>query len=301
MNMIVCENIVKIYKAHELEVFALQGLDLTIEKGELMAIVGSSGSGKSTLLNILGGLERPSAGSLYVDGQNLLNMTEKQLKFYKRLTVGFIWQNQVRNLIPYLTAEQNVEVPMLLNRRHKTKKARELLELVGLGHRLDNRLDELSGGEQQRVAIAIGLANEPSLLLADEPTGSVDSKTGEDLLNVFREVNETLHTTIVIVTHDPQLSQQVDRVVSIRDGKISSEMYRRKPDELEDAMREGAELMEGTHSEYTVVDRSGRLQIPEDLLLELGLEDNTQSLVQIEKEDGRIVIQPMYSTDENRH
>lgn len=297
MTMVACENIVKIYKAHELEVFALQGLDLMIEKGELMAIVGSSGSGKSTLLNILGGLERPSAGSLYVDEQNLLNMSEKQLKFYKRLTVGFIWQNQVRNLIPYLTAKQNVEVPMLLKGRYKSKKAVELLEMVGLGHRLDNRLAELSGGEQQRVAIAIGLANDPPLLLADEPTGSVDSKTGEQLLDVFRRINETLHTTIIIVTHDTQLAQQVDRVVSIRDGKMSSEMFRRAPHELEDAMRQGAEMAQDTHLEYTVVDSRGRLQIPEDVLPELGLEEDTHSRVQIEKEDGRIIIQPMHSSD----
>lgn len=297
MNMVVCENIVKIYKAHELEVFALQGLDLTIEKGEMMAIVGSSGSGKSTLLNMLGGLERPSAGSLYVDEQDLLNMTQKQLKFYKRLTVGFIWQNQVRNLIPYLTAQQNVEVPILLKGRYKSKKAKELLEMVGLGHRLGNRLEELSGGEQQRVAIAIGLANDPSLLLADEPTGSVDSKTGEELLDVFRAINEQLHTTIVIVTHDPQLAEQVDRVVSIRDGRISSEMFRKSPHDLENAMKHGAEMAQGTHMEYTVVDRRGRLQIPEDLLPVLGVEDDTHSRVQIEQEDGRIIIQPMYSPE----
>ncbi len=294
MSMIVCDNVVKIYKAHELEVFALQGLDLTIEKGELMAIIGSSGSGKSTLLNLLGGLERPSAGSLLVDGKNLLRMTEKELKLYKRLTVGFVWQNQGRNLIPYLTAQQNVELPMLIKGRAQSQKAKDLLKMVGLGHRLHNRLDQLSGGEQQRVAIAIALANDPPLLLADEPTGSVDSKTGDQLLNVFREINETLNTTIVIVTHDTQLMKKVDRVVSIRDGKTSSEMFRMQPHELEEQMREGM-FTEETHMEYTVVDRAGRLQIPEQLLQTLGLQEDAQNRVQIEEEDGRIIIKPQHS------
>ncbi|WP_184251165.1 ABC transporter ATP-binding protein [Gracilibacillus halotolerans] len=292
--MIICESVVKIYKAHDLEVFALQGLDLTIEKGELMAIIGSSGSGKSTLLNLLGGLERPSAGSLLVDGNNLLRMTEKQLKMYKRLTVGFVWQNQGRNLIPYLTAQENVEIPMLLQGRKKSQKARQLLEMVGLGHRLKNRLNQLSGGEQQRVAIAIALANEPPLLLADEPTGSVDSKTGDQLLNVFREINETLNTTIVIVTHDTELTKKVDRVVNIRDGKISSEMFRMQPHELEELMMQGIQE-ENTHLEYTVVDRTGRLQIPEELLHTLNLGDNKQSRVQVVEEDGQLIIKPQPS------
>lgn len=294
MSMIVCESVVKIYKVHDLEVFALQGLDLTIEKGELMAIIGSSGSGKSTLLNLLGGLERPSAGSLLVDGNNLLRMTEKQLKMYKRLTVGFVWQNQGRNLIPYLTAQENVEIPMLLQGRKKSQKARQLLEMVGLGHRLNNRLNQLSGGEQQRVAIAIALANEPPLLLADEPTGSVDSKTGDQLLNVFREIKETLNTTIVIVTHDTELTKKVDRVVNIRDGKISSEMFRMQPHEIEQLMMQGIQE-ENTHLEYTVVDRTGRLQIPEELLHTLNLGDNKQSRVQVVEEDGQLIIKPQPS------
>lgn len=293
MSMVICESVVKIYKAHDLEVFALQGLDLTIEKGELMAIIGSSGSGKSTLLNLLGGLERPSAGSLLVDGNNLLRMTEKQLKMYKRLTVGFVWQNQARNLIPYLTAQENVEIPMLLQGRKKSQKAKQLLEMVGLGHRLNNRLNQLSGGEQQRVAIAIALANEPPLLLADEPTGSVDSKTGDQLLNVFREINEELNTTIVIVTHDNELTRKVDRVVNIRDGKISSEMFRMQPHELEEQMLQGIQE-EDTHLEYTVVDRTGRLQIPEELLHTLNLGDNKQSRVQVVEENGQLIIKPQH-------
>src|SRR5690554_6658668 len=166
--MIECENLVKIYKTADLEVVALQGLDLHIEAGELTAIIGNSGSGKSTLLNMLGGLDKPSAGQLMIDGRDMLKVTERDLMIYKRETVGFVWQNNARNLIPYLTALQNVELPILLQGRRKRHRALELLDAVGLSHRIRNRLSELSGGEQQRVAIAIALANRPKLLLADE-------------------------------------------------------------------------------------------------------------------------------------
>ena len=190
-NIIECENLVKIYKTRDLEVLALQGLDLEVEYGELLALIGNSGSGKSTFLNMLGGLDRPSAGKLLVDGKNILKLTERDLVEYKRDTVGFVWQNNARNLIPYLTAIQNVQVPMQFSGKKRengenpdshlsrdiTARAQELLELVGLEKRKNSRLDQLSGGEQQRVAIAIALANEPKLLLADEPTGSVDLRT----------------------------------------------------------------------------------------------------------------------------
>ena len=192
--------LVKIYKTADLEVVALQGLDMQVEDGELMAIIGNSGSGKSTLLNMLGGLDKPSAGKLLVDGKDLLTFGEKELVKYKRDTVGFVWQNNARNLIPYLTALENVELPMLLHGRSRRARAIELLEAVGLGHRMKNRLSELSGGEQQRVAIAIALANEPKLLLADEPTGSLDTKTSDQVLDLFRTLNQTMGITIVIVT-----------------------------------------------------------------------------------------------------
>ena len=190
--MVICDNLVKIYKAADIEVVALQGLDLTVEKGELMAIIGNSGSGKSTLLNILGGLDRPSAGKVFVNGQDLLKLTDKQLVKYKRETVGFVWQNNARNLIPYLTALENVELPMFFTGSAKRQRALELLDMVGLSHRKNNKLEQLSGGEQQRVAIAIALANNPSLLLADEPTGAVDTRTASHILDVFREINEAL-------------------------------------------------------------------------------------------------------------
>jgi ABC-type lipoprotein export system ATPase subunit len=290
--MIQCDNLVKIYKVADLEVVALQGLDLNVEKGELMAIIGNSGSGKSTLLNMLGGLDRPSAGKLLVDGKNLLNFNERDLVKYKRETVGFVWQNNARNLIPYLTALENVELPVLLQGRRKRDRALELLEAVGLGHRSRNKLNQLSGGEQQRVAIAIALANQPKLLLADEPTGSVDSKMANQILDLFRELNRSMGLTVVIVTHDPLLAKKVDRVVAIRDGKTSSEMIRRKSyaEELEELANGLNSEEEESHVEYAVIDKSGRLQIPSSYLESIGA-SNTQR-IRVTVENGRIVLLP---------
>ncbi|MFC5406968.1 ABC transporter ATP-binding protein [Cohnella soli] len=288
--MIHCEGLVKIYKAADLEVFALQGLDLHIETGELMAIIGNSGSGKSTLLNMLGGLDRPSAGMLEIDGKNMLKMSERDLVRYKRESVGFVWQNNARNLIPYLTALENVELPILLKGRRKRLRALELLEAVGLGHRKHNKLHQLSGGEQQRVAIAIALANHPKLLLADEPTGSVDSKMADQILDLFRELNRTIGITVVIVTHDPLLAKKVDRVVAIRDGKISSEMLRRKSyaEELAEIDQGIAQAEEDSHVEYAVLDKAGRLQVPAAYLESIGVKDTNK--VKLELADGKIVL-----------
>jgi ABC-type lipoprotein export system ATPase subunit len=290
--MIQCDNLVKIYKVADLEVVALQGLDLNVEKGELMAIIGNSGSGKSTLLNMLGGLDRPSAGKLLVDGKNLLTFNERDLVKYKRETVGFVWQNNARNLIPYLTALENVELPVLLQGRRKRDRALELLEAVGLKHRSGNKLNQLSGGEQQRVAIAIALANQPKLLLADEPTGSVDSKMANQILDLFRELNRSMGLTVVIVTHDPLLAKKVDRVVAIRDGKTSSEMIRRKSyaEELEELASGLNSEEEESHVEYAVIDKSGRLQIPSSYLESIGA-SNTQR-IRVTVENGRIVLLP---------
>lgn len=286
-KIIVCEDLVKIYKTEESEVLALQGLELTVDRGELMAIIGNSGSGKSTFLNMIGGLDRPSAGRLFVDGRNLFKMTERELVEYKKSVVGFVWQNNARNLLPYLNAWQNVQMPMMFSNAVKDKKTRalELLELVGMGHKKNSRLNQLSGGEQQRVAIAIALANNPKLLLADEPTGSVDVHTGSYILDVFRELNRSLGLTIVIVTHDRQLSKKVNRVVAIRDGKTSTEfIVRQNLIENLDAVAE----FEDPHDEYAVLDRAGRLQIPREMLDELGVEGNRVRLL---LEDGRIVIE----------
>lgn len=289
--MIECEGLVKIYKTADLEVFALQGLDLKVEDGELMAIIGNSGSGKSTLLNMLGGLDKPSAGSLSVDGKNMLKMSERDLVRYKRNSVGFVWQNNARNLIPYLSALENVELPILLRGRRKRERALELIEAVGLSHRKHNKLDQLSGGEQQRVAIAIALANKPKLLLADEPTGSLDSRMSEQILDLFRELNRTIGITIVIVTHDPELAKKVDRVVSIRDGKTSSELLRRKSyaeelAELEQGIAASAE--EDSHVEYAILDKAGRLQVPAGYLESIGLTDSNK--VKLELVDSAIVL-----------
>lgn len=303
--MIHCENLVKIYKVADLEVVALQGLDLTVETGEVMAIIGNSGSGKSTLLNMLGGLERPSAGKLEVDGQSLLGMSNHELVCYKRDTVGFVWQNNARNLIPYLSAVQNVELPMLLSGKTRGDRARELLEMVGLGHRLHNRLGELSGGEQQRVAIAIAMANNPKLLLADEPTGNVDADTADKILDVFGELNATFGTTVVIVTHDLVLAKKVDRVMAIRDGRAASEIIRRSaPRAFEELTRElqrvepspdesiltvvsqdsSTDMEMQMHVELAVVDSVGRLQLPAEYLSAIGADGLKRLRVELSNE-----------------
>ena len=289
-NIIVCENLVKIYKTEDIEVLALQGLELTVQQGELMAIIGNSGSGKSTFLNMIGGLDRPSAGRLFVDGQNLFKMSEKELVEYKKRTVGFVWQNNGRNLLPYLTAVENVEPPMIFEndrlsaRKERREKALELLRLVGMEHKKDSRLSQLSGGEQQRVAIAIALANNPKILLADEPTGSVDAKTASYILDVFRKLNQELGLTIIIVTHDRLLAKKVNRVVSIRDGKTSSEFIVKQSyaDRLDQVT-----MFDETQEEYAVLDKAGRVQIPAELLAKLQPADNK---IQMDYEDGRIII-----------
>jgi len=295
--MVFAENLVKIYKTAEIEVVALQGLDLQVNAGELMAIIGNSGSGKSTLLNIVGGLDIPSAGRIEVDGKNLVKFTDRDFISFRRDTVGFVWQNVARNLVPYLDAVQNVEIPMFLARSpDRRKRARELLELVGLPHRMHSRLSELSGGEQQRVAIAIGMANLPRLLLADEPTGNVDSTTAGTIFQAFRMLNRSYGVTVIIVTHDKRISRAVDRVVAIRDGRTSSEFIRRAPVETQTiASGMGTSMVEDTHEELAVLDRAGRLQLPREYLDALGLGGSDK--VRVSLEDGRIVLTPPGGTE----
>ncbi len=287
------DNLMKIYKTKDIEVVALQGLDLEVKKGELMAIIGSSGSGKSTFLNMIGGLDRPSAGKLFVDGRNLFTMTEKELVNYKRHTVGFVWQNNGRNLLPYLTAYENIMMPMrLCGYKQRKERADMLLDMVGLTAKKNNRMQSMSGGEQQRIAIAIALANDPKVLLADEPTGSVDTKTSDYVFDIFKRLNKELGQTIIIVTHDVSLSKKVQRVAAIRDGKISSERilkesYSKRLAELEE-MEEQIDWREAeTQEEYAILDRAGRIQLPPEMLAKLGVEDNK---VRLEYKDGNILI-----------
>jgi ABC-type lipoprotein export system ATPase subunit len=295
-NIIECENLMKIYKTSEIEVCALQGLDLVVESGELMAIIGNSGSGKSTLLNMIGGLDKPSAGKLMVDSKDLFKFSEKQMIEYKRETVGFVWQNNARNLIPYLTARQNIETIMAVNPKPQKKySSLELLEMVGLTQRKNSKLGQLSGGEQQRIAIAIALCNNPKLLLADEPTGSVDTKTTNIILDLFKELNRTLGITVIIVTHDMQLSKKVDRVVAIRDGRNSSELLRKKSYAMElQALQSGIQDFESatdkeeTHEELAVIDRVGRVQIPMEFIDKIGLKGKNK--IKIEMEGDKIVL-----------
>ncbi len=265
---IVCDNLVKIYKVANLEVVALQGLDLLVDQGEFLAIVGASGSGKSTLLNILGGLDVPSAGKAMVGGNDLLNMNARERTLYRRQMIGFVWQQTARNLLPYLNAMENVEMPMIFEgtpRKLRKERARELLELVGLGERARHRPSQLSGGEQQRVAIAVALANAPRVLLADEPTGELDTTTSNEIFSVLRSVSEQQGVTVIVVTHDPLVSERVNRTVAIRDGRTSSETLRRA------GMSD-----EGHHEiiaeEFAVLDRAGRLQLPTDYVEALRLE-----------------------------
>jgi ABC-type lipoprotein export system ATPase subunit len=281
--LIVCENLVKIYKVADLEVVALQGLDLVVDEGEFTALIGASGSGKSTLMNILGGLDVPSAGRAVVDGHVLGQMDARELATYQRRVIGFVWQQTARNLLPYLTARQNVELPMLLNglsRSRREERALDLLGRVGLADRADHMPERLSGGEQQRAAIAVALANEPSLLLADEPTGELDTATSHDVFEVMREANRELGVTILVVTHDPLVSEQVSRTVAIRDGRTSTETLRRRASE-----EAGGHVIS---EEYAVLDRVGRLQLPHAYVEALGLERR----VRLELEADHIAIWP---------
>ena len=286
-----CDSLVKIYKSEDVEVMALQGLDLEIEKGELMAVIGKSGSGKSTLMNMIGGLERPSAGKLYIDGKDLFTLSDNEMVEYRNKTVGFVWQKSSRNLVPYMTAVENIEVPMYFTKKSPEdmrKKALELIEKVGMLHKKDSYPEQMSGGEQQRIAIAVALANEPDILLADEPTGAVDSKTSNKIQDLFRSLNKELGITIIIVTHDISLANKVNRVVMISDGKISTEKI------MKEKYQQAMNLLDGefisgnkSHEEYSVLDKAGRLQLNEEMLSAAGIDGNK---VKVQVVDNKVVI-----------
>ena len=280
---IVCEDLFKIHKSDELEVVALRGLDLKVRGGELMAIVGASGSGKSTLLNILAGLDQPSAGRAFVGGRDLLTMTEAEMVRYRRSAVGFIWQQTGRNLIPYLTATQNVELPLMLDGVEAgaaRERANELLAAVSLEHRHDHHPEQLSGGEQQRVSIAVALANRPPLLLADEPTGELDAIGADSVYEVLGELNARYGVTIIIVTHDPEIASRVNRVVAIRDGRTSMEIFRR--------VEQAGGVTHVVHDEYVLIDSAGRLQVPREFLERLSISERAKLFLG----EGRVEVLP---------
>ena len=279
-----CSGLFKIYKAADLEVVALRGLELTVQEGEILAIVGASGSGKSTLLNILAGYDAPSAGTIRVGDFDLLQMTNKEVVKYRRHEVGFIWQETSRNLFPYLTTLENVELPMVIAGSPKTerkKRAQELLDIVGLGDRSSHKPAELSGGEQQRVAIAVGLSNKPPLLLADEPTGELDDQTGKEVLELLNKVNQDLGTTILIVTHDPAIATSVQRAIAIKDGKTSTETTR----EVSYERKLNGETT--NTEEFLLIDTAGSVQIPRDVLNELNIERK----VKVDIKDGKVTLE----------
>ena len=282
--LIVCDNVVRIYQVDKIEVQALQGLDLLVNRGEMIAIVGASGSGKSTLLNVLSGLDVPTAGRARVADWDLQGMSSRDRLNYRRSVVGFVWQQTARNLLPYLSATENVTLPMAftgMRKRERTGRARELLDSLGMGEKSNRRPAELSGGEQQRVAIAVALANQPDVLFADEPTGELDSATGEEVFAALRSANEDLGTTVVIVTHDGAVSSQVQRTVAIRDGRTSSEVVRSTE---VDEHGESAVIAR----EYAVLDRAGRMQLPADFRKSLGLKDR----VRLELETDHVGVWP---------
>jgi ABC-type lipoprotein export system ATPase subunit len=282
--MIVCDRLVRIYSGDGIEVQALQGLDLMLADGELTALIGAAGSGKSTLMNILAGLDTPTAGKVWVADHNLGAMTGKERLAYRRRTVGFIWQQTSRNLLPYLTARQNVLLPMRLGRlgrRERLRRASFLLETLGIAYCAGRTPDRLSGGEQQRAAIAAALANEPRVLLADEPTGELDSATAHEVFSALQTANTELGVTVLVVTHDPAVSSQVRRTIAIRDGRTSSETIRHAATD-----EHGRTALHAR--EYATLDRAGRIQLPREMTRRLRMRHR----VQLQEEPDHIGVWP---------
>ena len=270
---IVCEGLVRIFTAQGVEVQALQGLELRMSRGEMVALIGASGSGKSTLLGILAGLDRPTAGSARVAGHDLVTMRGAERLRYRRQSVGFVWQQSARNLLPYLSARENIamvhEVAGVVPRTRRVAVGDELLELLGAADVADRHPAEMSGGQRQRVAIAVALANGPRVLLADEPTGELDEQTSGEVLAAMEAVNRERGVTTLIVTHDAGVTEHVERTVRIRDGRTSTETLRRT--HLDD---EGRSVRMA--QEYAVLDRAGRMQLPADFVSALELRERVR-------------------------
>jgi ABC-type lipoprotein export system ATPase subunit len=267
-----CDNLVKIYRVADLEVVALQGLDLRVVAGEMLALVGASGSGKSTLMNILGGLDTPTAGTCRVAGADLARLGETRRLAYRRQVIGHVWQQSGRNLVGEYTLARNVDLPQVaagVPAYERAARTRDLLKRVGLEGFAERYPRRLSGGEQQRASIAVALANRPRLLLADEPTGELDSVTAAQIVSVLRDLNQEQGLTVIVVTHDPAVAAQMDRVIAIRDGRTSAESVRRRTPEHSAAGMAAANALIGlssqTHREAIIVDKVGRLQLPREM------------------------------------
>jgi ABC-type lipoprotein export system ATPase subunit len=294
-QLVQCANLIRIYKVADLEAIALQGLDLEVERGEMIALVGASGSGKTTLLNILGGLDAPTAGQARVADFDLTRLSEEQRTRYRNLVIGYVWQQSGRNLLPDLTVAGNVNLPQMLNgtgAARSSKRTHELLELVGLASMAKKKPAQLSGGEQQRVAIAVALANQPSLLLADEPTGELDSVTAQGIIACLRQINMQLGLTIILVTHDVSVASEVDRTLTIRDGRTSTETVRRGTALATVATEEARHEMSGTngtsaviglslstHRESILVDAAGRMQLPREAVEKLVVNGRLEAFI----------------------
>jgi len=271
MSAVECRSLVHIYKTADLEVFALQGLDMTIEEGEVVAIVGASGSGKTTLMNVLAAVEKPSAGKAVVAGLELGSLSDRARDAYRRDVIGYVWQNATLNLTPELTASENLQLPQMLAGRsgkQRSERASELLETLGLDHLRDHLPAQLSGGEQQRLALGVAIANRPKVLLADEPTAELDRASARAMLADLGRLRDRDGTTIVMVTHDHEVERHVDRVLRIRDGRTSTETR-------------------ADTGELLIVDAAGRLQIPRSVRDEAKL----GARVRIRVENGRVVIE----------
>lgn len=270
-RLLEAEGLFHLYALEGREVVALQGVDFAVEGSEMVALLGPSGSGKSTMLSILGGLERPSAGKVLYDRVDITKLAEAQLTLLRRRQLGFVWQVPARNLLPYASAWDNLELPMLLSGLpggRRRRRGRVLLDAVGLERSAKLPIRALSGGEQQRLAVAVALANNPPLLLADEPTSQLDRANVDRVVELLREAREDLGTTIVLVTHDAAVAGKMDRTVTIRDGRVSGEG------------RGGAE--------YSVVGPTGSLHLPDHALAVLP----PGSRVEVEVGPGQVVLRP---------
>ncbi|NSW53691.1 MAG: ABC transporter ATP-binding protein [Anaerolineae bacterium] len=302
--IIVCDNLVKIYRLLGLEVMALQGLDLVAMPNEFVAIVGASGSGKSTLMSIIGGLEQPTSGWVHVAGHEINKMNQNELNQYRQHFIGFIWQHATRNLLPYLTCRENIELPLLISGTLNSDKEAyidRLLELVNLTERSHHRLSELSGGEQQRVALCVALINQPTILLADEPTGELDSTLAQQMFTTLRKLQQELNLTIVVVSHDIEIARFVDRVVTIRDGRVATETLKQnngyyQAGEAQQTQGDAQVLEQPEHvyEELAIFDSAGSIHIPDEYRMRLGIKRRAR----IELLEDGIMIRPVTNDDE---